>query len=76
MGYEVISRFYDRAADRYVAPGAPCPPLDPDTAARLVRAGCLVAVPNPAPPMDDPPAPQPLRRKSGGRATESAGEDA
>lgn len=75
MGYEVVSRFYDRAADRYVAPGAPCPPLDPETAARLVRAGCLVEVPDPA-PADAPPAPQPPRRKSGGKAAETGTADA
>jgi len=75
MGYEVVSRFYDRAADRYVAPGAPCPPLDPETAARLVRAGCLVEVPDPAPD-DGARPPQPPRRKPGGKATESAGEHA
>ena len=49
MGYEVISRFYDRAQDRYVAPGAPCPPLDAKTAARLVHAGCIAAVKETAP---------------------------
>ncbi len=75
MGYEVVSRFYDRAADRYVSPGAPCPPLDSDTAARLVRAGCLVEVADPAPAEDAPAAPPP-RRKPGGKATETAGEDA
>ena len=76
MDYEVVSRFYDRAADRYIAPGAPCPPLDPETAARRVRAGCLVAVPDPAPPMDDPPAPQPPRRKPGGKAAETDAAEA
>ena len=45
MGYEVVSRFYDRDRDRYVDPGQPCPALSEETAARLVRAGCLVAAP-------------------------------
>lgn len=49
MDYEVISRFYDRDRGLYIDPGAPCPPLDEATAARLVRAGCLVAVEAPSP---------------------------
>lgn len=39
--YEVVHRFYDRARDCYVDPGAKCPALDADTIERLVRARCL-----------------------------------
>ena len=42
MSYRVISRFFDRARQVYVDPGAPCPDLVPDEAARLVRAKCRV----------------------------------
>lgn len=42
MRYRVISTFYDRRSDRYVEPGSKCPELDPETAARLGRAGCIV----------------------------------
>jgi hypothetical protein len=42
--FRVISRFFDRAAGRYVDPGQDCPLLPADVAARLVTAGCLVAV--------------------------------
>ncbi len=58
MGYEVISRFYDRERSVYVDPGAPCPPLDAATATRLVRAGCLAEV------TETVPAAKPKRTKS------------
>lgn len=50
MGFQVVSRFFDRARGTYVDPGTPCPDLDPVTAARLVRAKCLVEGPDFAPP--------------------------
>ncbi len=58
MGYEVISRFYDRAQDRYVDPGAPCPPLDTKTATRLIHAGCIAEV------AETVPAAKPKRRRA------------
>ena len=62
MGYQVVSRFFDRARNTYVDPGTPCPDIDPETAARLVRAKCLVEVPDAAPPGASPRAP---RKKAG-----------
>ena len=59
MEYEVVSRFYDRARDAYVDPGAPCPPLDARTVDRLVRAGCIVPI------EAVPPASEPRRGKAG-----------
>jgi hypothetical protein len=57
MGYRVVSRFFDRARQVYVDPGASCPALDAGEAKRLVAAGCLVAV-------EDESAPaNPLRRR-------------
>ena len=61
MEYEVISRFYDRDRRLYVDPGAPCPPIDEATAARLVRAGCLM--PAQAPPAEPKPPRAKARRK-------------
>ena len=46
MGYQVVSRFFDRARNTYVDPGAPCPDLPPEEAARLVGAKCLVEIPD------------------------------
>ena len=57
MGYQVVSRFFDRARNTYVDPGASCPDLAPEEAARLVRAKCLVEV------ADEPPPPAPPRRR-------------
>ena len=62
MGFQVVSRFFDRARDTYVDPGAPCPDLDAETVARLVRAKCLVEVPDAAPPGASPRTP---RKKAG-----------
>jgi hypothetical protein len=65
MGYRVVSRFFDRARQVYVDPGASCPHLDPAEAKRLVGANCLVEVADDAPPAnplrrrrDAPPAPE------------------
>ncbi len=58
MGYQVVSRFFDRDRGVYVDPGAPCPDLDATTAARLVRANCVVEVPDGAPPAAIPRAPR------------------
>ena len=69
MGYQVVSRFFDRARDTYVDPGAPCPDLDPETAARLVRAKCLVEGPDTAAPASRAP-----RKKAA--ATDAAQSDA
>lgn len=57
--HEVVQRFYARVHDRYVDPGAPCPELDDETIARLVRAGCLrpVAEASPAPAPEPTPEP-------------------
>lgn len=41
MTYRVISTFLHRPSGEYVTPGEPCPQLDAETAARLVKAGCL-----------------------------------
>jgi hypothetical protein len=57
MGYEVVSRFFDRARNVYVDPGEPCPDLDPAEAKRLVGAGCLIAV------EDASASASPLRRR-------------
>jgi hypothetical protein len=54
MGYRVVSRFFDRARNVYVDPGASCPDLDPVEAKRLVAAQCLVEVAGEASPVSTP----------------------
>ena len=58
MPYRVVSRFFDRAREVYVDPGAACPALPPDEAARLVAARCLVEVAD-----EPPPGPAPRRKR-------------
>jgi hypothetical protein len=70
MGYQVVSRFFDYARGVYVDPGAPCPDLDAETVARLVRAKCLVEVPDAAAPSASPRAP---RKKAADAAQPDAG---
>jgi hypothetical protein len=55
LALKVISRFFHRASGAYIDPGQDCPLLPAEDAARLVRARCLVEVPD-APPA--PPAPR------------------
>lgn len=67
MAYQVVSRFFDRASGRYVDPGQECPPLPAEDATRLVRARCLVEVPEPRTEPEGPSArtrkPRPARQE-------------
>ena len=67
MPLKVIAPFFHKATGRYIAAGDPCPDLDAETAARLVKAGCLAVGPGSkdgasetsAPPAPSGPAAEP-----------------
>jgi len=65
VAFKVISRFFHKASGLYIDPGQDCPLLPAEDAARLVRARCLVKVPDP---------PKRAAAPQGGRAPSQGGQ--
>jgi hypothetical protein len=91
MRYRVISSFRDLKTGLYVSEGAKCPPITAETAARLIKARCIVEITDsdpraPAAPSaaeattgdPTPPAPPPSAppARSGRRRGRRAARDA